>query len=211
MYNFVLQPAVLLFSYLLGSVPFGLILTHLAGLGDIRKIGSGNIGATNVLRTGHKKLAALTLILDAFKGAAAVIVVRLFVPDLVFYAAFAALLGHIFPVWLQFKGGKGVATAVGVLTALSWPVGLCFMGTWMLVAALTRYSSLAALMAMALSPVYAFLFGGPSPLIFVVGLMAVLVCCRHLDNIRRLFHGTESKIGAKKSEKLVSPAPAPKP
>jgi acyl phosphate:glycerol-3-phosphate acyltransferase len=182
-------------GYLLGSIPFGLILTELAGLGDVRKIGSGNIGATNVLRTGNKPLAAATLLLDGGKGAVAVIAARLlFGPEAAIIAGGAALLGHMFPVWLRFRGGKGVATGLGVLLAIAWPVGLVACAVWLLVALLFRYSSLAALVALAASPVAAWFIADRQ----IAGLalfLAVLVWLRHHENIRRLLAGEEAKIG----------------
>ena len=181
-------------AYLLGSIPFGLVLTRLAGYGDIRSIGSGNIGATNVLRTGNKALAALTLVLDAGKGAAAVLIARQFGPDMAAIAAAFAFLGHLFPVWLGFKGGKGVATAGGILLAYAWPVGLAAAGTWLLVAAVTRYSSLAALTACVLAPVYAWLFTRQIQPTEIVLFLAVVIILRHHANIRRLISGQESKI-----------------
>lgn len=194
----------LLIGYVLGSIPFGLLLTKLAGAGDIRAIGSGNIGATNVLRTGKKGLAALTLLLDIGKGAAAVLFVsRLAVglsphsDDLAIItclAGFGAVLGHIFPVWLRFKGGKGVATALGVFTALSWPVGVACMVTWLLVAAASRISSLAALVAMALAPLYAHLWSEPA-VVALTAVVALLVIAKHYANIRRLLKGEEPRIG----------------
>jgi len=188
-------------AYLLGSIPFGLVLTRLAGLGDIRSIGSGNIGATNVLRTGNKKLAAATLILDGAKGAVAVLIARQFAPDLVVLAAAGAILGHCFPVWLKFKGGKGVATTIGTWLALSWPVGLIVCALWLAVAAVFRYSSLAALVALALAPLAAWRLDGP--LYAELGVfIAVLVWIRHHENIRRLLRGQEGRIsfgGSKKT------------
>ncbi|MDE2230414.1 MAG: glycerol-3-phosphate 1-O-acyltransferase PlsY [Alphaproteobacteria bacterium] len=182
-------------AYLLGSIPFGLILTRLAGLGDVRQIGSGNIGATNVLRTGHTGLAVATLILDAGKGAIAVIVARGFGPEFAAIAALAAVLGHLFPVWLDFKGGKGVATSAGVLLAYNPPVALATIAAWLLVAAVFRYSSLAAVAAALLAPFWAWLFGPRASLsIAVVGAIALLVVLRHADNIGRLMRGAESKI-----------------
>jgi glycerol-3-phosphate acyltransferase PlsY len=182
-------------GYLLGSIPFGLILTELAGLGDVRKIGSGNIGATNVLRTGNKALAAATLLLDGGKGAVAVVAARLlFGPEAAIIAGGAALLGHMFPVWLKFRGGKGVATGLGVLLAIAWPVGLVACAVWLLVALLFRYSSLAALVALAASPVAAWFIADRQ----IAGLalfLAVLVWLRHHENIRRLLAGEEAKIG----------------
>jgi len=181
-------------GYLLGSIPFGLILTELAGLGDVRKIGSGNIGATNVLRTGNKPLAAATLLLDGGKGAVAVLVARyLFGPDAAIVAGGAALLGHMFPVWLRFRGGKGVATGLGTLLAIAWPVGLIACGVWLLTAAIFRYSSLAALLALAASPVVAWFLADRR----IAGLalfLAVLVWLRHHENIGRLLKGQEAKI-----------------
>jgi acyl phosphate:glycerol-3-phosphate acyltransferase len=181
-------------AYLLGSIPFGLVLTRLAGYGDIRQIGSGNIGATNVLRTGNKALAALTLLLDAGKGAAAVLIAEAFGPDMAALAAGAAFLGHVFPPWLRFKGGKGVATAGGILLAYAWPVGLAALGTWLLVAVLTRYSSLAALTAAVLAPLYAWLSTREIQPTEVVLFLSVVILLRHATNIRRLLKGEEGKI-----------------
>jgi acyl phosphate:glycerol-3-phosphate acyltransferase len=181
-------------AYLLGSIPFGLLLTRIAGLGDIRRIGSGNIGATNVLRTGRKGLAALTLALDFGKGVAAVLIADNFGPDMAIFAAFGVVLGHMFPVWLRFKGGKAVATAGGVLTALSWPLGLAAFATWLVVAAIFRYSSLAALVACVLAPAYDFLLTRRIDHTEIVGLIALLVILRHRANIARLLRGEESKI-----------------
>lgn len=181
-------------GYLLGSIPFGLVLTKLAGLGDIRQIGSGNIGATNVLRTGRKSLAAATLILDGAKGAVAVLIVGAFGgQDMAVLAGAGAMLGHCFPVWLGFKGGKGVATALGILLAIAWPVGLLACLTWLVIAVVFRYSSAAALAALALAPVYAWLLADPQRA-FLAALIAVLVWIRHHENIRRLLKGEESKI-----------------
>lgn len=185
-------------GYLLGSVPFGLVLTRLAGLGDIRKIGSGNIGATNVLRTGRKGLAAATLILDSGKGgAAALVALALAGEPAGLLAGFAAVLGHNFPIWLGFRGGKGVATTLGVLLAVAWPVGTAACLTWLAVAAVFRYSSLAALVALAASPIYAWWLATPAHAALAAGL-AVLAIIRHHENIRRLIAGTESRIGGKK-------------
>jgi len=182
-------------AYLVGSIPFGLILTRLAGLGDVRQIGSGNIGATNVLRTGRKGLAAATLLLDAGKGALAVAVARSFGGEFAAVAALAAVLGHLFPIWLRFKGGKGVATSAGVLLAYNPPVALATIATWLIVALLFRYSSLAALTAAVLAPLWAWLFGPQATLpIAVIGVIALLVIARHADNIGRLMRGAESKI-----------------
>jgi glycerol-3-phosphate acyltransferase PlsY len=197
-------------GYLLGSIPFGLLLTRLAGLGDIRRIGSGNIGATNVLRTGRRGLALATLLLDAAKGAAALLLAyRFYGEDMALAAGAGALLGHVFPVWLGFKGGKGVATALGLLLAAAWPIGALACLTWLLVAALFRFSSLAALVAVAMAPVYAWGFdraalppwGSPVAYAAVAMLgvaIAVLVWIRHAANIRRLGNGTEPRIGQKK-------------
>lgn len=185
-------------GYLLGSIPFGLVLCLLAGYGDIRKIGSGNIGATNVLRTGNKFLAALTLILDSSKGAIAVLLaLGLGDKHAMFGAALGAVLGHNFPVWLKFKGGKGVATTLGTYLALSWPIGLACCATWLVTALMTRISSLSALMALALAPIYVAAFGNPK-MIYLVGLISLLGWIRHKDNIKRLLAGTEPKIGQKK-------------
>ena len=185
-----------LLAYLAGSIPFGLLLTHVAGVGDIRQIGSGNTGATNVLRTGRKGLAAMTLLLDAAKGILAVLFAAGHGADLAIVAGLAAVIGHNFPVWLRFKGGKGVATTIGVLLAIAWPVGLAAIGTWLLIAAVFRYSSLAALAAFALSPVYAFVWAGQDVLV-LAAILAVLGIARHHANIRRLLKGEESKIGGK--------------
>ena len=183
-------------GYLLGAIPFGLLLTRLAGLGDIRAIGSGNIGATNVLRTGRKSLAAATLLLDAGKGALTVMLGDLYGPDIAIVAGLGAMLGHLFPVWLRFHGGRGVATALGVILALSWQAGLAALMVWIAVAALFRYSSLAALVAAAAAPVIAW-FIATQQLAEFFALIAVLVWMRHAGNIRRLIRGEESRIGAK--------------
>jgi acyl phosphate:glycerol-3-phosphate acyltransferase len=185
----------LLLGYLLGSIPFGLIFTRAAGIGDIRRIGSGNIGATNVLRTGNKALAAATLLLDALKGAVAVfLAARLGSGDSVFWAGTGAVLGHAFPVWLGFRGGKAVATSYGVLFAAAWPVGLCSGAVWLATAALFRISSLAALTSLALSPVFATVLAR-APVVKLALVVAVLVFARHHSNIRRLITGTEPRIG----------------
>ena len=188
--------AALLGGYLLGSIPFGLVLTRIAGLGDIRAIGSGNIGTTNVLRTGRKGLAAATLLLDGGKGAAAVLIAGLWGPDTALAAGFGALLGHLFPVWLTFKGGKGVATALGVLLAIGWPVGVAACLTWLAVALLFRLSSLSALVSLALSPVFAWLFMKDLQLVQFMAFIAVLVWLKHHANIRRLLKGEEPRIGS---------------
>lgn len=210
-------------GYLLGSIPFGLVLTKLAGMGDIRAIGSGNIGATNVLRTGKKGLAALTLLLDGGKGVAAVLLAVAFVtyvkarwnPDGGSYghnqgflflcwpyiAGLAAVIGHIFPIWLRFKGGKGVATSFGVFLAFAWPVGLACMATWLLVAVIFRISSLSALLAMMLAPVFIYVWSQDQTSFIKqisVGstvIIAVLVIAKHHENIRRLLKGEEPRIG----------------
>ena len=181
-------------AYLLGSIPFGLVVTRLAGYGDIRRIGSGNIGATNVLRTGNTALAALTLVLDAGKGAAAVLIAKRFGADMAAIAAIFVFLGHLFPVWLRFKGGKGVATAGGVVLAYAWPVGLAGIATWLVVAVATRYSSLAALTACALAPLYAWLITRQMRPTEVILVLAVIIILRHHSNIRRLLRGEESRI-----------------
>lgn len=188
--------AALVFGYLLGSIPFGLLLTRAAGLGDVRKIGSGNIGATNVLRTGNKKLAAATLLLDALKGTAAVLLAGLIGPDHALIAGLGAFLGHLYPVWLGFRGGKGVATYLGVLVAVAWQGALVFAAAWLAVAFLTRYSSLAALVAAVAVPVALYILGfGRAAELFV--LLSLIVFVKHRANIRRLLSGTESRIGAK--------------
>ena len=187
--------AALAFGYLLGSIPFGVILTRLAGTEDLRNIGSGNIGATNVLRTGRKGLAAATLLGDALKGAVAVLAFA-GADDVSFplAAGFGAFVGHLFPVWLKFKGGKGVATYIGVLFALAWPVGLLFCLIWLAAAALTRYSSLAALIASAATPVALWLGGWP-PAAILFAALTLMLFARHRENIARLLSGTEGKIG----------------
>ena len=188
-------------GYLLGSIPFGMIATRLGGAGDIRKIGSGNIGATNVLRSGRKDLAAITLIGDAGKGVVAVLLARWLTNDnaaAVALAGGAAFVGHRFPVWLKFNGGKGVATFYGVLLTAAWPVGLLAALTWLAMAALFRISSLAALTAAALAPLFAFATDQPYPMVLLSAFMAVLIFIRHHQNISRLLKGEEPKIGAKK-------------
>ena len=188
-------------AYLLGSIPFGLVLTRMAGLGDIRAIGSGNIGATNVLRTGNKPLALAVLLLDSGKGAAAVLIAAaIFGSAAESVAAVGAVLGHLFPVWLKFKGGKGVATTLGTMLALAWPVGLIACGAWLAVALAFRISSLAALAAMLAGPIAAYLIRGID-LAFPILLIAALVSWKHAANIRRLLDGTEPQIsfGAKKA------------
>jgi len=185
------------FGYLLGSIPFGVILTRLAGIEDVRTIGSGNIGATNVLRTGRKGLAAATLIGDALKGTVAVLACAVFGdPSLPLAAGFGAFIGHLFPVWLKFKGGKGVATYIGVLFGLAWPAGLLFCLVWLAIAALTRYSSLAALLASAVTPVALFV-GGWRAAALLLTVLTLMLWARHHENIARLMAGTEGKIGRK--------------
>jgi glycerol-3-phosphate acyltransferase PlsY len=200
-------------GYLLGSIPFGLIFTRLAGLGDVRAIGSGNIGATNVLRTGNKKLAALTLLFDLLKGTAAVLLsmvlagwlTRTFGPPtntvlvlllIPWFAGLGAILGHLYPVWLGFKGGKGVATYIGVLAAVYWPAAVVFCLTWLLVAALTKYSSLAALSGIFVTFIYFMVIGG-SMIVPIVAIISALIYWKHRENIRRLVAGEETRIGAK--------------
>lgn len=184
----------LLAGYAIGSIPFGMALTRLGGYGDIRRIGSGNIGATNVLRTGNRTLAALTLALDAGKGALAAAGAARWGPDVAILAALGAMLGHLFPVWLRFRGGKGVATALGVLLGLAWPVAALAGLTWGAVAALCRYSSLAALAAATTAPVYAWWLADPQRTEFCV-LLAVIVWLTHIGNIRRLATGAEPRLG----------------
>jgi acyl phosphate:glycerol-3-phosphate acyltransferase len=202
-------------GYLLGSVPFGLLLTQAAGLGDVRKIGSGSIGATNVLRTGNRGLAAATLLLDALKGFAAVLLARLLLPlifpadpTVTLYATYiagvAAFIGHCFPVWLGFKGGKGVATLIGVLYGLAWPVGVIFCLVWLLIAFTQRISSVSAITAAVTAPIFAyvaFLMGwAPEGIVFAltVAVLSILLIVRHSANIARLIAGKEPKIGAGK-------------
>ena len=186
-------------GYLFGSVPFGLLITRAAGLGDVRSIGSGNIGATNVLRTGRKGLAAATLLLDAGKGAVAALVFDRWGIEYAVIAGIAAVFGHCFPVWLRFRGGKAVATGLGVLFALAWPVGLAACAGWLGVAYALRYSSLAALAAFASAPIAALALAAHerAPIALAAALIAALVFVRHRDNIRRLIRGEEEKIGAK--------------
>ncbi|MEO5621321.1 MAG: glycerol-3-phosphate 1-O-acyltransferase PlsY [Cypionkella sp.] len=187
-------------AYLLGSVPFGIVITRVLGLGDLRAIGSGNIGATNVLRTGNKGAALATLLLDAGKGGAAVLIARAVVgEDAAQLAGFAAFLGHLYPVYLRFKGGKGMATFLGTLLALAWPIGLACCATWAVVAALSRISSLSALISAASAALWIFVFNRGDMALLVL-LLTLLVYARHWANIQRLKAGTEPKIGAKKAE-----------
>jgi glycerol-3-phosphate acyltransferase PlsY len=189
-------------GYLAGSIPFAVVVSRLLGLPDPRTYGSGNIGATNVLRSGSRAAALLTLLGDAMKGWAAVLVARLAGLDaeMVALVGFAAFLGHLFPVWLRFKGGKGVATAGGVLIAFDWRIGVAAIGVWLVVVAATRYSSAAALAAAAAAPIAAWLIAGPGPIFACVAAMAVLLVLRHKTNIAKLARGEESRIGAKKRE-----------
>ena len=184
-------------GYLLGSIPFGLVLTRLAGTQDLRSIGSGNIGATNVLRTGRKGLAAATLIGDALKGTIAVVIMGYYAgPNAAMLAALGAFLGHLFPAWLKFNGGKGVATYIGVLIGLFWPAAVIFCAIWIATAATTRYSSLSALVAAFVTPLFLWWFGHPAlASLFVV--LTLLMFYTHRENIRRLQAGTEGRIGAK--------------
>ncbi|HET8996173.1 MAG TPA: glycerol-3-phosphate 1-O-acyltransferase PlsY [Acetobacteraceae bacterium] len=188
-------PLYILLGYAFGSIPFGLLLTRAAGLGDIRKIGSGNIGATNVLRTGNRKIAAATLLLDAGKGAVAVVLAGLLGGrDAALWAGLGAVLGHNFPVWLAFRGGKGVATAYGVLLAAAWPVGVAAGAVWLVTAKLVRISSAAGLLSFALAPIFAWLLAGPHVALMALAI-AALIYLRHHANIRRLLNGTEPRIG----------------
>jgi acyl phosphate:glycerol-3-phosphate acyltransferase len=188
--------ATFVFGYLCGSVPFGVLITRLAGAPDVRSIGSGNIGATNVLRTGRKALAAATLLGDMFKGTIAVLVAAcVFDREVALAAALGAFLGHLFPVWLSFKGGKGVATYIGLLIGLAWPVAIFFSAVWLAIAALFRYSSLAALIASVLTPFFLW-WRGQVPEAELFGLLSVLLWIMHRGNIARLLGGSESKIGA---------------
>ncbi|MGU3494931.1 glycerol-3-phosphate 1-O-acyltransferase PlsY [Xanthobacteraceae bacterium A53D] len=189
--------AALALGYLLGSIPFGILITRTAGTQDIRTIGSGNIGATNVLRTGRKDLAAATLLGDALKGTAAVLLARwLWGEDAALAAGLGAFLGHLLPVWLKFKGGKGVATFLGISLGLYWPLVLVFAATWLGMAFLFRYSSLSALTAAITTPIAAFLLGGPK-MGLLMSILAVLLWAKHHENIARLLSGRETKIGAK--------------
>jgi glycerol-3-phosphate acyltransferase PlsY len=187
-----------LLAYLAGSIPFGLILTRARGHGDIRALGSGNIGATNVLRTGDTWLAVATLLCDIAKGFAPVLIAQRFGAEFAGVAAIGAVLGHIFPVWLDFKGGKGVATAFGALIAYAWPVAAAAIATWLIVALVFRYSSLAAVIATALTPLYAWFFTSSLGPILVVLAIALIVVGRHSSNIVRLLRGEESKIRLRK-------------
>ncbi|MDP1975056.1 MAG: glycerol-3-phosphate 1-O-acyltransferase PlsY [Alphaproteobacteria bacterium] len=189
---------VIVLSYLLGSIPFGLVITYLSGHGDIRKIGSGNIGATNVLRTGNKLLALLTFLGDSLKAVAACLLVKyIFGNEFLPLAAIFSVFGHLFPVWLKFRGGKGVATAIGVYFVLSWQIGLIIVFIWVAVAFLTRYSSLSSLVAVGLAPVFAYKLTTP-PYFYAMIVLAFFIYLKHIGNIQRLLTGTESKIGQKR-------------
>lgn len=184
-------------GYVLGSIPFGLVVSRIMGLGDVRNIGSGNIGATNVLRTGNKSAALLTLLMDGGKGALAVLLAYRFAGwDAAQIAGLTAFIGHLYPVWLKFKGGKGVATFLGIVLALAWPVGIATCATWLLTAIVARISSLAALVAATASPIWMAIFG-KSNFVLVVAVMTVLIFIKHIPNIKRLAHGSEPKIGQK--------------
>ena len=190
-------PVAFILGYLLGSIPFGLILTRIAGTQDLRSVGSGNIGATNVLRTGHKGLAAATLICDALKGTAAVVISGyLGGPDAAMLAALGAFLGHLFPVWLKFRGGKGVAVYIGVLIGLFWPAAVVFCVIWISTALTSRYSSLSALVAGFVTPIFLWWFGHPA-LASLFAVLTLLLFYSHRENIRRLQAGTEGRIGEK--------------
>jgi acyl phosphate:glycerol-3-phosphate acyltransferase len=190
-------PVAFLIGYLFGSIPFGLVLTRLAGTQDLRSIGSGNIGATNVLRTGHKGLAAATLLLDLLKGTAAVIVAGyLGGPNAAMLAAVGAFLGHVFPVWLKFKGGKGVAVYIGILLGLFWPAAVAFCLVWLATAIISRYSSLSALVASFVTPLFLWWFGHLA-LAALFAVLTLLLFYMHRENIRRLQAGTEGRIGQK--------------
>jgi len=193
--GFVNAACVLISSYLLGSIPFGMVLAKVMGLGNLRDIGSGNIGATNVLRTGNKLAAVLTLIFDAGKGAVAVLVARaMFGEAAAQLAAIASFAGHCFPVWLNFKGGKGVATFLGILLALFWPAGIAACLTWLATAIISRISSLSALVASAGSIIWVAVLGMPSAILLMI-ILAALIWWRHSENIKRILAGTETKIG----------------
>lgn len=187
-------------GYLLGSIPWGLVLTRMAGLGDIRKIGSGNIGATNVLRTGHKVLAFLTLILDASKGAVAALIFMQLNEVAGIVAGFAAVLGHNFSIWLKFQGGKGVATSLGAILMVSWPVGVLTCCAWLLIAGTFRFSSAASMGSLAAAPVITWWFSGNTTIMIMTAGLAVLSMVRHKENIVRLIRGQETKIGQKKDK-----------
>jgi glycerol-3-phosphate acyltransferase PlsY len=191
----------LLIAYLLGSIPFGVVLTRLAGAGDLRSVGSGNIGATNVLRTGRRGLAASTLLLDAAKGAVAILLVRFLFPDepqLDPLAAFGALIGHLYPVWLRLRGGKGVATFLGILAALHWPIALAAAAVWLLMLALTRYSSLSGMTMALAAPVVAATVGRFDLALLLLGF-SLLIVWKHRANLERLLSGSEPRVGGGRS------------
>ena len=189
--------AALLLGYLLGSIPFGVLLTRMAGAGDLRQIGSGNIGATNVLRTGRKGLAAATLLLDLAKGAAAVLLAEALFPGMAILGGLGAFLGHCYPVWLKFRGGKGVATLMGIVVALHWPSGLVYAAVWLGLLAALRISSLAGITAAISAPVSA-AFWGRIDLVLLLLALALIVFWKHRENIDRLLSGTEPRIGGKR-------------
>jgi glycerol-3-phosphate acyltransferase PlsY len=190
-------PFAFVLGYLFGSIPFGLVLTKLAGTEDLRSIGSGNIGATNVLRTGRKGLAAATLLLDMLKGTVAVIISGYYAgAEAAMLAGLGAFLGHLFPVWLKFKGGKGVAVYIGILIGLFWPAAMMFCGVWLLTAAISRYSSLSALVASLITPIFLWWLGHPA-LAALFAVLSALLFYMHRENIKRLRAGTEGKIGQK--------------
>jgi glycerol-3-phosphate acyltransferase PlsY len=191
--------AALLLGYLLGSIPFGVLLTRLGGAGDLRQIGSGNIGATNVLRTGRKGLAAATLVLDMAKGAAAVLLAEALFPGTAMLGGLAAFIGHCYPVWLGFKGGKGVATLMGVVLALSWPAGLVYAAVWLGMLAIFRISSLSGMTAAISAPVSAAYFDR-TELVLMLLALALIVVWKHRENIDRLLSGTEPKVGGSKKD-----------
>lgn len=191
-WTMLLLPA--LIGYLLGSIPFGLLLTRMFGAGDLRSIGSGSIGATNVLRTGRKELAAATLLFDVGKGAAGVLVAQAFHPDLAVLGGFGAIIGHCYPVWLRFRGGKGVATALGIILALSWPIALSLVGVWAAALATSRISSVSSLAAVVAAVPAALLLGQPT-LVPLMAAMALLIVWKHRGNIARLRAGTEPRVG----------------
>ena len=190
--------AAFFFGYLLGSIAFGVVLTRLAAAADLRSMGSGNIGATNVLRTGRKDLAAATLVGDALKGTAAVLIAGIWGPAAAMAAGLGAILGHLFPVWLGFRGGKGVATYVGVLAGVVWPAAIAFAAVWAATAALSRYSSLAALVAASATPLVIAILGEPTAAWFFAGL-TLLIFVTHRSNIARLIHGQEARIGGERT------------
>jgi glycerol-3-phosphate acyltransferase PlsY len=192
------------FGYLLGSIPFGVLLTRATGGPDLRTIGSGNIGATNVLRTGHKGLAAVTLLCDILKGTVAVLAAMRYGTDAALAAGLGAFLGHLFPVWLKFKGGKGVATYIGVLIAVAWPIAAAFGLIWGLVAAVTRYSSLSGLIASAATPALLWFYAGPKPAL-LFAILTAMVWIMHRPNISRLLAGTEPKIGSRGAGSPATP------